>query len=929
MTAVLAAQHPVPSAVQSTSVPDRRWRHRITPQLPQVLVGFLLLLTAVVRLVNLTGAPQRIDDEGTYVAQAYALLRHGELSHYTYWYDHPPLGWVQIAGWFLLTGAPESSSSAVAAGRGFMVLVAVVSAALLWTLARRLGLSLAAAAAAVAVFALSPLAVELGRTVYLDNIAAAWLLAALVLFCSPQQRLSAAFGGAACFGVAVLTKETMLILLPAVLLLAWTRAAPTTRRYHVAVIGTVLGLMLTGYVLMAALRSELFPGAGHVSLVDAMQFQLYGRDSGGSIFDAGSANRLTFEHWWVLDPVLLAAALPAALAALAFRRLRPVAVGVGLLAVVLLRDGYLPVPFVIAAVPLVALLVAGVPDAVVHWARARPGDDAPPRRIRPVLLIGTLTATAALVASAGATWPPVLRQLLTADADAPLRQAQDWITGNVPARDRLIVDDALWADLVTEGRDRRDVVWFYKLDTDAEVQGWSPRGWRDYDWIVSTPSVRSGTASTGQLADAVAASAPVAVFGTGESRVEVRRIATFAPAPALGEGISTAFVGSLLADRLADTADPAALRALRSGQADPRVLATLAVVSATEPVLLTDLPGVNGEDAAGQPRRQMQLAAAGVRLERIAAFFRAQTGSYAAETVEAVPGGLLVRFPAGTPAVDLPANPEVETGPSARLRVADLRRRGAREVVEVIGIDGRPVGALPAGSYGTPEGYRSLSPGTYTLASRPAEDAGSPLVARQTVQVLPGRSYTFALFTGADGSTVNAQFVLDEPAVTPPGLGLVRLVEGARDPGVLTLVMDDPTGGPQVVLADGVSYGLVTGYAQVQAGERTMRLRSGDREWLLPTGIPSAGAVTLLLADSPQGPVLHAVPDGPGTAPGLDGPNPVGALEHGPDPALDSAPTRPGARSDDAGVHLLSVLLTGIVVGAAAAVAGRRVRRRR
>ena len=49
--------------------------------------------------------------------------------------------------------------------------------------------------------------------------------AALVLFCSPQQRLSAAFGGAACFGVAVLTKETMLLLLPAVLMLAWTRAA--------------------------------------------------------------------------------------------------------------------------------------------------------------------------------------------------------------------------------------------------------------------------------------------------------------------------------------------------------------------------------------------------------------------------------------------------------------------------------------------------------------------------------------------------------------------------------------------------------------------------------------------------------------------------------------------------------------------------------
>ena len=150
----------------------------------------LLVLVRRRPAVNLTGAPQRIDDEGTYVAQAYALLQYGELAHYTYWYDHPPLGWIQLAGWFLLTGGPDSASSAVAAGRGFMVVVAMITAALLWTLARRLGLSLAAATAAVAVFALSPLAVDLGRTVYLDNIATAWLLAALVLFSSPQQRLS-------------------------------------------------------------------------------------------------------------------------------------------------------------------------------------------------------------------------------------------------------------------------------------------------------------------------------------------------------------------------------------------------------------------------------------------------------------------------------------------------------------------------------------------------------------------------------------------------------------------------------------------------------------------------------------------------------------------------------------------------------------------
>jgi hypothetical protein len=107
--------------------------------------------------------------------------------------------------------------------------------------------------------------------------------------------------------------------------------------------------------------------------------------------------------------------------------------------------------------------------------------------------VGVLAATAVLGVSAGTTWAPVLRYLLVADTDAPLRQAQEWITNSVPRDDRLIVDDAPWVDLVSEGRDRRDVVWFYNVDTDAEVQGWAPRGWRDYDWVVSSPSLRSGT----------------------------------------------------------------------------------------------------------------------------------------------------------------------------------------------------------------------------------------------------------------------------------------------------------------------------------------------------------------------------------------------------------------------------------------------------
>ena len=267
-----------PEVVRRTRQADNSRRSRLNPSIP--ILGILLILTATLRLINLTGSPARLDDEGTYMAQAYAVAEWGELAHYTYWYDHPPAGWLQLALWTAISG-PDFGGNAVAAGRYLMVIVAVITAALLWVLARRIEMSRWASAAAVAIFALSPLAISLSRTVYLDNLATAWVLGALVLLCSPRYRLSAMFGAATCFGIAVLTKETMLLLLPMFAWLVWTRTAPVTRRYALAVFVAVFGVVVSTYVLMAVLRGELVPGPGHVSLWDGIRFQLWERTAGG------------------------------------------------------------------------------------------------------------------------------------------------------------------------------------------------------------------------------------------------------------------------------------------------------------------------------------------------------------------------------------------------------------------------------------------------------------------------------------------------------------------------------------------------------------------------------------------------------------------------------------------------------------------------
>ena len=54
---------------------------------------------------NIGGFPTASDDEGTYLAQAWAVREGLGLAHYTYWYDHPPLAWIQLA---LVSWIPES-----------------------------------------------------------------------------------------------------------------------------------------------------------------------------------------------------------------------------------------------------------------------------------------------------------------------------------------------------------------------------------------------------------------------------------------------------------------------------------------------------------------------------------------------------------------------------------------------------------------------------------------------------------------------------------------------------------------------------------------------------------------------------------------------------------------------------------------------------
>jgi hypothetical protein len=504
-----------------------------------VVLAVLLVVACVVHMRGMYDSPARFDDEGTYTAYAWAVEYTHRLGHYTYWYAHPPLGWMQMAAWNWLTDAFSRAPYAVAAERQFMVICKVVSVALVYGLALRLRMTRIAAAGAVLLFALSPLAVYFTRTALLDNIVTPWLLAAFFLAASPRRGLGAAAGSAICFSIAVLSKETALLFLPALAVLFWQCSDSRNRRFGVTVFCSTLVLIGSMYPLYALIKNELLQGPGHVSLEWAIKWQLSGRQGSGSIFDPKSTAHTVVHTWFVLDPWLPKLALLAIVPGLVFRRSRAVAIAFAIQVVELLRGGYLPYPFVVAMIPFAALTAAGVLDLVWQAARVRfpewvssvrvlawlvadrttgrgvvatrpswiasrlhASDPAPPSSrdsavgprgrlfrtadavVRVLTRAAVLGVVLAFIAVAEVHWTASIRDLWHNDRDAGKAAALAWVQSNVDKDQRVVVDDSLWVDLVRDGYSRDRIIWFTKLDVDPEVKLPATQAWRAIDYVV-------------------------------------------------------------------------------------------------------------------------------------------------------------------------------------------------------------------------------------------------------------------------------------------------------------------------------------------------------------------------------------------------------------------------------------------------------------
>ncbi|HEX4717387.1 MAG TPA: glycosyltransferase [Thermoleophilaceae bacterium] len=492
-----------------------------------VVIAALLATVAIVQGTNTLHWPNTQFDEGTYMSNAWAV-HHGALAPYTYSYGHPPLGWLLIFAWSSARGLFAATSFSIDSGRELMLVVMLVSCALLFTLARRLGMTLVFAAVAVLLFTLSPVGLFYHRAVLLDNIAVMWALAAFVLVTSPHRRLWAYAASGACFALAVLSKETILVILPALLLAAVQNGDKRTRRYCWTLLGACFLLIGLSYPLYATLKGELLPGAGHVSLLGYAMVQLVSRQATGSLFDVHSQTHAIVEQWLRLDSWLLGAALVLSPIALVRRRTRAVTAAFLIQVLMVLRPGYLPNMYVLGLLPFAALIVAGVGDAL--WRRA---GQARSRANARTLQVAVAAAGAAAALVLVPHWSQTDADAMSQRLDQSGREAKQWLVHHIGRDKRLIVGDEFWLYMVQHGFDThpvkggffsRTLVVYWPLDYDPAVKKRYPGGWRDFDYIVSTQAVRSTLKLTPTTARALDHSRVIAQFGHGTQRIEIRAI---------------------------------------------------------------------------------------------------------------------------------------------------------------------------------------------------------------------------------------------------------------------------------------------------------------------------------------------------------------------------------------------------------------------
>ena len=459
---------------------------------------YLLAIVSFLAHWNIFFYPAYREDEGTYISQAWAVVNNGALAPYTYWYDHSPVGWFAIALWNIVSSPFISLldvTNSVEAGRVFIVLLNMGSALLLYNICKKLTQSQPISFLAALLFILTPLSVEFGRRVFIDNIMVFWLLLS-IFFSIRSMKLKNIVLSAVTFAIAVLSKESAIVFLPVIITSVYLNAHKNNRPFVTMAWVTFSIFMISLYPLYALIKGEFFVygeflggDVPHVSLLESLQFQA-GR-SQGFFWESTSAFRRNLEGAWLQTDflyILLGVVVAPLVNFLFFRKYKWtgfVSMMV-LIYVVYLMRGQVLDWYIIPLIPLASINIAVLLRHLQITAK----------KYLPKLEKGLSGATAVLLLA-------VIGFGVTQNVDAyrynqteNQRRATEWVKSYVFDETTLLIDNYAFHDLNPRVQNIEDtnIHYYYKADTNTDPQiagNVLGNDWRNIDYIMLTPAVET------------------------------------------------------------------------------------------------------------------------------------------------------------------------------------------------------------------------------------------------------------------------------------------------------------------------------------------------------------------------------------------------------------------------------------------------------
>jgi Dolichyl-phosphate-mannose-protein mannosyltransferase len=468
----------------------------------RIALAFALLSGLITHGWHLFQYPLYSTDEGIYVGRAWSVIREGQLSPTTYFYDHAPGGWLMIAAWeFLLPGHFETFGNPVNGGRVLMLLLHLASVFFLFEIARRLSGGLRAPVIATFLFNFSPLAIYYQRQVLLDNIMVFWVLLSLFLLLRHEKQLFAGMWSGVSFGIAVASKENAIFFAPTLFYLVGRQVKNDSNRQFGQMFWLFgAGTAIFSYFLFATLKGELLPPrmsfnlkhmpAGHTSLLYEIWYQIHRNQ--GALFQKGS---FLYRMWEPKDGVLVGLGTAAMVICLYLgwreRKQDPALLIAGTLAFeiafYLARGSVILDFYVIPLIPLYALCIGLVADRALRSMSAPAARVALPALAAACLVFLCLPNVGYFIVRGehNGKFSNHLADVYYLPLTYLQQEQIAWIRQHIPPTDKIITDEDIWVAL-------HDVRPYYPYAQSHWNAASDPRvrddifhdTWQDVDYIV-------------------------------------------------------------------------------------------------------------------------------------------------------------------------------------------------------------------------------------------------------------------------------------------------------------------------------------------------------------------------------------------------------------------------------------------------------------